>query len=217
MNPPDNQSAKLKLEQVGEEVTMAAGDCVVKQGDPPLFFYVIISGRLKVYRETHDGIRTDLTSLGPGDYFGEVALVTGKPRSATVEAVEDSVLLAVSKEEFDSVLDQNPKLARQIIHSLSQWLVDGDKRLEQETVHQVKLRQISWFDYALIGFSAWFWPWFLTFTTTIRFPWSTLSGTCPGWKRFPCRRLWNCIRTKGPSSLTPARVISTNSVTSKGP
>ncbi len=151
MNPPDSQSAKLKLEQVGEELTMAAGDCVVKQGDPPLFFYVVISGKLKVYRETHDGIRTDLTSLGPGEYFGEVALVTGKPRTATVEAVEDSVLLAVSKEEFDSVLDQNPKLARQIIHSLSQWLVEGDKRLEKETVHQVKLRQISWFDYALIA------------------------------------------------------------------
>jgi rhodanese-related sulfurtransferase len=151
MNPPDSQSAKLKLEQVGEELTMAAGDCVVKQGDPPLFFYVVISGKLKVYRETNDGIRTDLTSLGPGEYFGEVALVTGKPRTATVEAVEDSVLLAVSKEEFDSVLDQNPKLARQIIHSLSQWLVEGDKRLEKETVHQVKLRQISWFDYALIA------------------------------------------------------------------
>jgi rhodanese-related sulfurtransferase len=150
MNPPDNQSAKLKLEQVGEEVTLAAGDCVVKQGDPPLFFYVVISGRLKVYRETHDGIRTDLTSLGPGDYFGEVALVTGKPRTATVEAVEESLVLAVSKDEFDFVLDQNPKLARQIIHSLSQWLVEGDRRLEQETVHQVKLRQISWFDYALI-------------------------------------------------------------------
>jgi putative oxidoreductase len=150
MTQSNNQTDKLKLEQVGREVTVPAGVRVVKQGDPPLHFYAVISGTLKVYRETDDGIRTDLTELGPGDYFGEVALVTGKPRTASVEAVEESVLMEIGKQEFDSVLDQNPKLARQIIHRLSQWLVDGDQRLEKETVHQVKLRQISWFDYLLI-------------------------------------------------------------------
>ncbi len=151
MTQSDSQVDKLKLEQVGKEVTIPAGVRVVKQGDPPLHFYVVISGKLKVYRETDDGIRTDLTELGPGDYFGEVALVTNKPRTASVEAVEESSLLEIGQDEFDAVLDQNPKLARQIIHRLSQWLVDGDQRLEKETVHQVKLRQISWFDYLLIG------------------------------------------------------------------
>jgi len=150
MTQTDNQVEKLRIEQVGKEVQIPAGSQVVKQGELPKHFYVVISGKLKVYRETLDGIRTDLTVMGPGAYFGEVALVTGKPRTASVEAVEDSVLLAIGKEEFDSVLDQNPKLARQIINSLSQWLVEGDKRLEQETVHQVKMRQISWFDFALI-------------------------------------------------------------------
>jgi putative oxidoreductase len=151
MTQNDDQIEKLKLEQVGKEVCVPAGTPIVKQGEPPLHFYVVVSGKLKVYRETHDGIRTDLTELGPGDYFGEVALVTGSPRTASVESMEKTVLLEISKEEFDSVLDQNPKLARKIIHSLSQWLVDGDKRLEQETVHQVKIREISWFDYLLIG------------------------------------------------------------------
>ncbi len=150
MNQPENHTEGLKLGHIGKEVTIPAGTCVVRQGEPPQHFYVVISGKLKVYRETHDGIRTDLTELGGGDYFGEVALVTGMPRTASVEALEDSVLLEVGKEEFDSVLDQNPRLARKIIYSLSQWLVDGDQRLEQETVHQVKLRQLSWFDYLLM-------------------------------------------------------------------
>ncbi len=150
MTQNNDQIEKLKLEQVGKEVCLPAGTPIVKQGEPPLHFYVVVSGKLKVYRETHDGIRTDLTELGPGDYFGEVALVTGKPRTASVEAMEKTVLLEISKEEFDSVLDQNPKLARKIIHSLSQWLVDGDKRLEKETVHQVKMREVSWFDFLLI-------------------------------------------------------------------
>jgi putative oxidoreductase len=150
MTQSDDRGGGLKLEQVGREVCIPAGGKIVKQGEIAQQFYVVISGKLKVYRETQDGIRTDLTVLGPGTYFGEVALVTGKPRTASVEAVEESTLLEISEEEFDLVLDQNPKLARQIISSLAQWLVEGDKRLEKETVHQVKLRQLSWFDYALI-------------------------------------------------------------------
>jgi rhodanese-related sulfurtransferase len=150
MTQPESQVEKLKIEQVGREVCIKAGVQIVKQGEIATKFYVVVSGKLKVYRETSDGIRTDLTVMGPGAYFGEVALVTGKPRTASVEAVEESTLLEISEEEFDSVLDQNPRLARQIISSLAQWLVEGDKRLEKETVHQVKLRQISWFDFALI-------------------------------------------------------------------
>jgi len=150
MTQNNEQVEKLKLDQVGKEVCVPAGVRVVRQGEIPRHFYVVLSGKLKVYRETDDGIRTDLTVLGPGSYFGEVALVAGKPRTASVEALEESTLLEITKEEFERVLDQNPQLARQIIYSLSQWLVEGDKRLEQETVHQVKLRQISWFDYFLI-------------------------------------------------------------------
>lgn len=140
----------LKLEQVGREIQVSAGTCIVKQGEPPNYFYVIRSGRLRVFRETPDGIRTYLTELGPGDYFGEVALVTGQPRTASVEALEDSCLLQVTKEEFDRVLDHNPQLARHIIQQLAHWLVTGDRRLEREVIHQVRLRQVSWFDYVLM-------------------------------------------------------------------
>jgi putative oxidoreductase len=144
----------LKLGKLGQEVVVPAGTRLVTQGESPEFFYVIKSGKVKVFRETADGIRTDLTELGQGTYFGEVALVTGQPRTASVEAMVESVLIKVSKEEFDHLLDHNPHLARHIINQLSQWLVTGDRRLESEVVHQVKLRQISWFDYVLmIGLS----------------------------------------------------------------
>ena len=91
-----------------------------------------------------------MTELEAGAYFGEVALVTGQPRSASVEALEDANLIKVSKEEFDRLLDQNPQLARHIIQQLASWLVAGDRRVEAEVVHQVKLRQLSWFDYVLM-------------------------------------------------------------------
>lgn len=144
----------LKLCQLGQEVVVQAGERIVTQGETPEFFYVIQAGRVKVFRESVEGIRTDLTELSSGSYFGEVALVTGQPRTASVEAMEEARLIKVSKDEFDHLLDHNPQLARHIIHQLSQWLVVGDRRLESEVVHQVKLRQVSWFDYVLmIGLS----------------------------------------------------------------
>jgi len=142
--------AGLNLSHLGQAMRVPAGTRIVSQGEAPEYFYVIQSGRVRVFRETEDRIRTDLTELGGGSYFGEVALVTGQPRTASVEAAEDSLLIKVSKDEFDRLLDQNPQLARHIIHQLAGWLVAGDRRLETQVVHQVKLRQISWFDYVLM-------------------------------------------------------------------
>jgi len=142
--------AGLKLHQLGHEINVPAGTRIVSQGETPEFFYVIQTGSVRVFRETSEGIRTELTELQAGKYFGEVALVTGRPRSASVEAAVDSKLIKVSKAEFDRLLDQNPQLARHIIQQLADWLVAGDSRLETEVVHQVKMRQISWFDYVLL-------------------------------------------------------------------
>jgi putative oxidoreductase len=144
------ETTGLKLCQLGQEESIPAGGRIVSQGEAPEYFYVIQSGRVQVFRESVDRIRTNLTELGPGAYFGEVALVTGQPRSASVEAIADSTLIKVSKEEFDRLLDDNPQLARHIIRQLANWLVAGDHRIETEVVHQVKLRQISWFDYVLM-------------------------------------------------------------------
>ena len=140
------EAGGLKLCQLGHEVSVPAGTRIVSQGEDPEFFYVIQSGRVRVFRETADRIQTNLTELKVGAYFGEVALVTGQPRSASVEALEDSTLIKVSKEEFDRLLDQNPQLARHIIQQLAAWLVDGDRRVEAEVVHQAELRQVSWVD-----------------------------------------------------------------------
>jgi putative oxidoreductase len=150
-SPSQARPKKLIISEIGTEKTFSKGNIIVRQGDTPENFYVIRKGKVKVFRLTEEGIRTDLTELGEGAYFGELAIVTGQPRSASVEAGEDTVLTEISREEFETLLDDNPPLARQIIKQLSQWLVDGDRRLEKQVVHQVKLRKVSWFDFALIG------------------------------------------------------------------
>jgi|GEM_PF-174821 len=158
--PPGNPSppgaseattaAGLIIFELGQEKIVPPGTLIVQQGDLADHFYVIQAGKVQVFRQNEEGIRTNLTVLEAGKYFGEIALVTGQPRTASVETIEETRLLEITREEFDHLLDANPGLARSIIKQLTSWLVEGDRRLEQETVHQVKLRQISWFDYALM-------------------------------------------------------------------
>lgn len=141
----------LKIFHIGTEKTVPAGTLIVKQGEIPEHFYIINQGRVAVFRETEDGIRTELTKLQSGEYFGELALVTGQPRSASVEALEETRFTEINREEFDRLLDDNPRLSRLIIHQLADWLVAGDRRLERQVVQQVRVREISWFDYVLLG------------------------------------------------------------------
>jgi rhodanese-related sulfurtransferase len=105
---------------------------------------------VRVYDEDPEGVVTELNELGPGDYFGEMAMVTGLPRSATVQTLEETILRQISKPEFDWLLDHNPQLPREIIRQLSHRLAQGDILLTQVKKQEIKRRQISWFDYLVI-------------------------------------------------------------------
>ncbi len=130
-----------------------------------------------------------------------MALVTGQPRTASVEALEDSTLIKVSKDEFDRLLDQNPQLARHIIQQLANWLVAGDRRLETEVVHQVKLRQISWFDYVLMMGLSLMLALIFNIYNDNRIPlihgWGEKSAIP---RSFPATRPWKCTRRTRPFS-----------------
>ena len=75
-------------------VSLPGGTTIFRQGDPGGSVYVIRAGKVRVLKESN-GRRRMVTTLGPGDFFGEMAVVTGSPRSATVEVVEDAELLKV--------------------------------------------------------------------------------------------------------------------------
>jgi MFS family permease len=90
------------LETVAREarrLEVAAGDVVVREGDPGSEYFAVISGNLVVSR-----CGEDLTGLGRGDAFGEIALIREVPRTATVRATTESVLLAVDREPFLTAL-----------------------------------------------------------------------------------------------------------------
>ena len=87
-----------------------------EQGDT---FFMIVQGRVKVTILGDDGREVILSVLGPGDFFGEMSLLDNEPRSATAIAVEDTELLSLQRNDFQSVLHDNQSITAALIRVLT--------------------------------------------------------------------------------------------------
>jgi ATP-binding cassette subfamily B protein len=110
---------RLLTESV-ETVEVAPGTVVIRQGEPSGPMYVIEEGRLRVFLE-QDGRRTYRSYLRKGDFFGEISLFKGTPRTASVEAVSAGKLLKVSPETFQRLLTDYPDFKQQIEEHIAQY------------------------------------------------------------------------------------------------
>jgi NADH dehydrogenase len=79
------------------------GEAIVTQGEIGDKFYIIARGKVEVLREQDDARSVSLATLGPGEYFGEVALLKALPRTATVRALEPTDVLAMGRGDFAAV------------------------------------------------------------------------------------------------------------------
>ncbi len=114
-----------RLAAAGERRTFTAGDELMRQGGEADTMYVILSGKVSVVRE-HPDLSSPivLAFLGPGEIVGEMGLLDGEPRSATVEAVEDTVTMEVSKQALTQSVLRHPDLYGALVKVLSKRLRD---------------------------------------------------------------------------------------------
>lgn len=86
------------------------GDIIITEGETGSSLYVVVSGEVKVYTQGTRGEHLYLASLGEGDFFGEVSVLTGKPRTATITASQHSELLRLDKDKLDKVIAKHPNV-----------------------------------------------------------------------------------------------------------
>jgi CRP/FNR family transcriptional regulator, cyclic AMP receptor protein len=115
------ESARDAVAGLAQETHFADGDDVTREGDEGDAFYVIIDGRLVVSR---NGMT--LRELGPGDFLGEISLVDGRPRTATVTAIGPVKALVIRRPEFLELMDRYGAVRLGVLMALTER-VRGDE------------------------------------------------------------------------------------------
>lgn len=118
--------SKKELTTIGrasDEVKVPAGKVLVEEDSPGHEFFLILEGTATVKR----GGRK-IATLGPGQYFGEMALLDRGPRSATVVADNDMTLLVLGQREFSGVLDEIPGVAHKLLGTMAARLREADSK-----------------------------------------------------------------------------------------
>lgn len=98
---------------------IAADEVIFNEGDIGLFMCIVHSGSIAVIKANQNEELVEMVKLGHGRAFGEMAVLDGERRSATCRAAEDSILLTLSKEALDKMLEEHPRIAARVIRAIA--------------------------------------------------------------------------------------------------
>ena len=144
------QEKQDELTRAVKHQVVAPHTIIFRQGDPGDRFYLIQSGKVRVFRKDAGGLETQFSVLGPGESFGEMALLTGEARSANVETIEETHLMVLPKEQFERILKDFPALTLTFVKQMLGWLMRADRTIEKEAQLQRQAPRLSPFDFVLL-------------------------------------------------------------------
>jgi CRP/FNR family transcriptional regulator len=116
------------------------GQVVFREGDSSDTCYIVHSGRARAVREHSDGRTITLATFGPGDIFGELAMFEDERRSATVEAVEPTIAVAVLGPDMRRLMTEHPGIATRLVIALGRRLREMNERLSRQSFQTVQSR-----------------------------------------------------------------------------
>jgi len=143
----------LSLQQLNEIAGVVSdkeykkGELVFSDGDDGIGFYIVISGRVKVYKVSPDGKEQIMHIFGPGQPFAEVPVFEGSCYPANAEAMERCRLFFFPKKGFVKLIHENPSLAMNMLASLSQRLKQFSHLIESLSLKEVPGRLASYLLY----------------------------------------------------------------------
>jgi CRP/FNR family transcriptional regulator len=123
--------------------TFGAGEVVFREGDASDTCYVIRSGHARAVLEHPDGRSIALARFGPGEIFGELAMLGEEPRSATVESLEETEAIAILGPDMRRLLREHPEISVKLIASLGRRLREANDRLSRQSFQTVQSRVAS--------------------------------------------------------------------------
>jgi CRP/FNR family transcriptional regulator, cyclic AMP receptor protein len=129
-----------RIAQVAIPRSFPKGARVFHEGDRTDACYVIRAGEVRVTREHSDGRAIALATLGPGELVGELAMLDGGVRSASVEALTDVDLLAVSAADMKGLLERNAEITAKLVIALTKRLRETNERISRQSFQTVPSR-----------------------------------------------------------------------------
>ncbi len=137
----DLEEAELeRFSRVAVPRSFPAGTRVFHEGDPSDVCYIVREGSFRVTREHSDGRAITLATMGPGEVFGELAMLDGDVRSASAEAIVDGELLALPAKDVRALLARHPEISVKLVSALVRRLRAANVRLSRQSFQTVPSR-----------------------------------------------------------------------------
>ena len=112
-------------------LTYTEKEIVFRENNPGDSFYIIKRGSVEVCKEEANGELFPIVALEKEDYFGEMSLLTGEKRTATIRVVEDTELIVIGKNAFQDILEANPSVIEELSKALHQRQIETSSKLTQ--------------------------------------------------------------------------------------
>ena len=133
---------------LGSRVVMPK-ELVFREGDPADAFYIIGSGQVRVFVRHESKTERELSVCGPGEHFGEAALLAGAARTANVESIGETRLVVVPRERFDRLLLDYPELSRKFVREMRGWHLK-DREIIEKAGLALSASRVSMLDFLIV-------------------------------------------------------------------
>jgi CRP/FNR family cyclic AMP-dependent transcriptional regulator len=129
-----------RVAQVGIPRSFPRETRIFHEGDPGDACYIVREGSCRVTREHPDGRAITLATMGPGAIFGELAMLDGERRSASVETTENTELVALPASDVRNLIRQHPDMAEKLVVALTRRLREANERISRQSFQTVPSR-----------------------------------------------------------------------------
>ncbi len=130
----------LWLKDTTEMVLFEPGQLIYNQSDEAEVLFILKRGRVQLYRTTSDGKKLEIATIGAGTFFGEMPIVGQRMHQAFAEAVEESLICVMSRDDVERLIARKPQVAIRMLEVLSERLSASESRIEALAFHGVPSR-----------------------------------------------------------------------------